>query len=163
MKIGMVSKFMPEKDGIAIYSENLCRELQKLCTVVKIGDEKSESADYKTSFTSFRLKQQLQKIIDKEKIELLHIQYIGAYFGRKTLNLNLLQALSQKVPVICTMHEVHYNYEGYNFMRKKVLAFLEKEVVKKLLSQNNISPERRAETLTVKDWIKLAKTIATIL
>lgn len=131
MKIGIVSKFMPEKDGIAIYSENLCRELQKLCSVVKIGDEKSESADYKVNFTSFRLKQQLQRIIDKEKIELLHIQYIGAYFGRKTLNLNLLQALSQKIPVICTMHEVHYNYEGYNFMRKKVLAFLEKEIVKK--------------------------------
>ena len=31
MKIGMLSKFMPEKDGIAIYSEELSSELGKLC------------------------------------------------------------------------------------------------------------------------------------
>ena len=131
MKIGMISKFMPEKDGIAIYSENLCRELSKLCEVVKIGDLKSESADYRVNFKSFRLKYELQRIIEKEKIDVLHIQYIAAYFGRHTLNLNLLQALSQNIPVVSTMHEVHYNYEGYNFLRKKALAFLEKEVVNK--------------------------------
>lgn len=131
MKIGMVSKFLPEKDGIARFSENLCAELGKRIEVVRIGDEKSASADYRVNFRSFRLKADLQKIIEKEKLDLLHIQYIAAYFGRHTLNLNLLQALSQKIPVVSTMHEVHYSYEGYNFLRKKVLAFLEKEVVKK--------------------------------
>ncbi len=131
MRIGMVSKFMPEKDGIAIYSENLCRELENSCDVVKIGDMNSKSAHYQLNFTSFWLQQQLQKIIEKEKLDVLHIQYIAAYFGRHTLNLNLLQALSQKIPVICTMHEVHYNYDGYNFLRKTALAFLENDVVRK--------------------------------
>ncbi len=131
MKIGMVSKFMPEKDGIAIYSENLCRELEKACEVVRIGDIDSKSAAYRLNFRSFWLQQQLQKIIEKEKLDILHIQYIAAYFGRHTLNLNLLQALSQKIPVICTMHEVHYDYEGYNFLRKTALAFLENEIVRK--------------------------------
>ncbi len=129
MRIGMVSKFMPEKDGIARFSKNLCNELSKSNKVIKIGDIGSESADYKINFKSFNLKALLQKIIEKEKLDILHIQYIAAYFGRHTLNLNLLQALSQKIPVICTMHEVHYNYEGYNFLRKSVLKFLEKEVV----------------------------------
>lgn len=131
MKIGMVSKFMPEKDGIAIYSENLCKALEKSCEVVKIGDTNSKSAHYRINFTSFWLQQQLQRIIEQEKLDILHIQYIAAYFGRHTLNLNLLQALSQKIPVICTMHEVHYDYEGYNFLRKTALAFLENEVVRK--------------------------------
>ena len=131
MRIGMISKFMPEKDGIAIYSENLCKELSKVAEVVKIGDLRSKSADYRLNFRSFLLKQQLQKIIEKEKLDVLHVQYIAAYFGRHTLNLNLLQALSQNIPVISTMHEVHYGYEGYNFMRKKVLAFLEKETIRK--------------------------------
>ncbi len=131
MKIGMVSKFMPEKDGIAIYSENLCRELEKTCEVVRIGDMNSKSANHRINFMSFWLQQQLQKIIKNEKLDVLHIQYVAAYFGRHTLNLNLLQALSQKIPVICTLHEVHYDYEGYNFLRKTALAFLENEVVRK--------------------------------
>lgn len=131
MRIGMVSKFMPEKDGIAIYSENLCKELEKACEVLKLGDMNSKSAHYRLNFMSFWLQQHLQRIIEKEKLDVLHIQYIAAYFGRHTLNLNLLQALSQKIPVICTLHEVHYDYEGYNFLRKTVLAFLENEVVRK--------------------------------
>ncbi len=130
MKIGILSKFMPEKDGIAIYSDNLCRELSKIATVVKIGDVESKSADYTINFNSFWLKQELQKIIEKEKLDVLHIQYIAAYFGKHTLNLNLIQALQQKIPVISTMHEVHYNFEGYNFLRKTALEFLEGEVVR---------------------------------
>jgi len=143
MKIGMVSKFMPEKDGIAIYTENLCKELEKICDVVKIGDLSSRSADYRLNFKSFLLKQQLQKIIEKEKLDVLHVQYIAAFFGRHTLNLNLLQALSQKIPVVVTMHEVHYNYEGYNFLRKKALAFLEKEVVRKSTIVIAHTPQQR--------------------
>jgi len=77
------------------------------------------------------LKQQLQKIIEDEKLDVLHIQYIAAYFGKHTMNLNLLQALEQKIPVVCTLHEVHYSFEGYNFLRKTALAFLENDVVKK--------------------------------
>ncbi|MAG15615.1 hypothetical protein CMO88_00985 [Candidatus Woesearchaeota archaeon] len=144
MKVGIISKFMPEKDGIAIYSENLCRELSKICKVVKIGDLKSESADYKVNFKSFRLKSQLQRIIEKEQLDVLHIQYIAAYFGRHTLNLNLLQSLGQKIPVVNTMHEVHYNYEGYNFLRKKAMAFLEKEIVRKSRMIIAHTPQQKA-------------------
>jgi len=131
MRIGMVSKFLPEKDGIARFSENLCSELSKQHEIIRIGDINSSTADYKINFKSFRLKVLLQKIIEKENLDLLHVQYIAAYFGRNTLNLNLLQALSQKIPVVSTLHEIHYSYDGYNFLRKSVLKFLEKEVVRK--------------------------------
>ena len=65
MRIGMVSKFLPEKDGIARFSENLCNELSKQHEVIRIGDTKSSTADYQINFKSFRLKAQLQKIIEK--------------------------------------------------------------------------------------------------
>ena len=143
MKIGMLSKFMPEKDGIAIYSEELSSELGKLCNVIRIGDVNSKSADYRLNFRSFQLKSHLQKIIEKENLDVLHIQYIAAYFGKHTLNLNLLEALSQKIPVVCTMHEVHYGYEEYGFFRKKVLAFLEKEIVAKADAVIAHTPEQK--------------------
>jgi len=34
---------------------------------------------------------------------------------------------------------------------------LDKEKIKKWLLENNIKPTQRAETLTIKDWVKLTK------
>ncbi len=127
MKIGMVSRFPPEKDGLAIYAGSLCKALSKLgCEIVKIGDLNSDSADYKIDLKSFKLKSELKRIIEKEKLDLLHVQYIAACYGRLTLNMNLFHALEQDIPVVVTMCEVHYDYEGYSIPRMAVLKLLER-------------------------------------
>ncbi len=130
MRIGVVSKFFPEADGIARFSENLCNQFFDKHHIVKIGDIKS-GTKYRVNFGSFRLKNQLKEIINKENLDVLHIQYIPAYFGKFTLNLNLLQALGQRIPVVCTLHEVYYDYHGYSLPRRMILSFLEKAVVTK--------------------------------
>ena len=130
IKIGMLSPFGPKECGVAIYSENLCKELSKKTDVTKIGDKTSARADYQIDFESFQLKQQLRSIIEKEQLDLLHVQYMPAFFGRKTLNLNLLSALNQNVPVVSTLHDVYYDYKGYNFIISSILQFLENKVVK---------------------------------
>ncbi len=124
MKIGMVSKFAEEEEGIGIYATSLCEELENTgINVVKIGDKTSTTANHTVDFRSFSLKSHLQRIIEKEELDLLHIQYIAAYFGKFTFNLNLLLALKQKVPVVATFHEVHTATDS---LREKVLSFLQK-------------------------------------
>ncbi len=132
MKIGMISKYLPEEDGIAIYAAELCRELQNAgIEIVKIGDKESTGANYTVDFKSWLLKWQLEKIIKKEKFDVLHIQYIAAHFGKWTLNLNLLLALGalgKQVPIVVTLHEVHATAET---TREKILGFLQKQITKK--------------------------------
>ena len=132
MKIGMVSKYPPEEDGIGIYTANLCEELSNAgIEVIKIGDKESITANYTIDFKSFSLKSRLQQITEKENLDLLHIQYIAAYFGKFTLNVNLilaLMALNRKVPVVVTFHEVHTTADS---IREKVLSFLQKIIAGK--------------------------------
>ncbi len=109
MKIGMVSKF-GEEDGIAIYSGNLVDSLRREgVDVIRIGDKRS-NADYHINLKSFRLGGEVSRIADREKLDLVHFQYIAerSWYGLHTLNLNLVAALRQRVPVVATLHEVHY-------------------------------------------------------
>lgn len=129
MRIGMVSKF-GEKDGIAIYSDSLVSALRKKgMEVITIGAKSSE-ADYRTDLKSFSLRRSLERIIRKEKLQLLHFQYIAerSYYGLHTLNLNLISALKQKVPVAVTLHEVHYKAAG---LHERIVKKLEEEVIKR--------------------------------
>ncbi len=127
MKIGVVCRFPPEKDGIAHTYHNLIAELKKSISLVAIGTEKSD-ADYKIDFKSFRLKKSLAKIIEKEKLDMIHLHYIAPFYGKYTLNINLLHALSQKIPMIVELHEVQYTCKG---IKKKILCAIEKAIVKK--------------------------------
>ena len=132
MKIGMVSKYPPEEDGIGIYTASLCEELENAgIGVVKIGDRESSTADYTADFKSFSLKSQLQHVVEKENLDVLHIQYIATYFSKFTLNINLLlalRALSKKIPVAVTFHEVHTTTAT---IKEKVLNFLQKAIARK--------------------------------
>lgn len=129
MKVGMVSKYPEQEDGIAIYSESLCMALENEgVNVVRIGDKESTATKYKVDFKSWLLKWQLQRIVEQEKLDLLHIQYIAAHFGKFTLNLNLLLALSQKVPVVVTFHEVHTPAAT---VKEKLLYWLQKTITGK--------------------------------
>lgn len=131
MKIGLVSRFPPERCGIAIYSHNLAKNLKNLkCEVVKIGT-KSSHADYKINLKSFMLKERLREIIKEERLDLIHFQYIAAsefYGGKKNLNLNFIRALKQDIPVVVTLHEVQQNKKG---LRNFVLSFLQKQIIKR--------------------------------
>lgn len=129
MKIGMVSKFPEQEDGIAIYSDSLCGELDELgIGVVRIGDKLSTASNYAVDFKSLSLGSQLRQIVEKESLDLLHIQYVAPHFGKFSLNLGLLLALRQRVPVVVTLHEVH---TAASNLKEKVLCFLQKLIVKK--------------------------------
>ncbi|MFH1182153.1 MAG: glycosyltransferase [Candidatus Woesearchaeota archaeon] len=125
MKIGYVSKFLPEKDGGAIYAERLCEKIP--CKVVRIGDLWSD-ADYKVNLRALNLGKKLAEIAEKEKLDLLHVQYVpaGQYFGKYTLNMSLVLAMKQKIPVVITFAEVHTD-EGKG-LREIVLRWLQKMI-----------------------------------
>tara|TARA_Y100000310_G_scaffold231756_1_gene234444 strand:+ start:2992 stop:4029 length:1038 start_codon:yes stop_codon:yes gene_type:complete len=128
MKIGLVSRFPPEQCGIGIYSDNLYKGLKNNnVEVIRIGNLKSDT-EYKIDLTSFNLKKELKTIIEKENLDLLHIQYIAPYFGKFNLNQNLIQSLKLKIPIIVTLHEVQYSNKG---LKNKILRFIEKQIIKK--------------------------------
>jgi len=128
LKIGLVSPFLPENDGIAIYSDDLLKGLDKNKKhIVTIG-RKNSKADYIIDFKSFSLKNNLERIIQKEKLNVIHIQYVATLFGRYSLNYNLIKALGLSIPTIVTLHEVHYSSKG---LRNKLLSYIEKKIIKK--------------------------------
>ncbi len=140
MKIAMLSPFLPDKCGIAIYSDNLLSELKKQAEIVKIGNYES-SADYKLDFKSFWLKSGLKEIIRKEKADALFVQYNPAFFGRYTLNFNLLRALKQEVPVVVTLHEVHYEAHG---AKEKIVKWLEGQIAKRATKVIAHTPQQKS-------------------
>src|SRR3989344_9615884 len=125
MKIGMVCRFPPEKDGIATTYINLVSELRKRIDVVTIGTPGSK-ANYRVDFRSPLLYFKLKNIIEKEKLDLLHVHHIAPFYSKYLLNLNLIFALKQKIPVVTTLHEVHTNTDG---LRNKILTFIQNGVV----------------------------------
>ena len=128
IKIGLLSPFLPEKDGIAIYSDNILRGLGKYREfIVTIGRQGSK-ADCIVDFKSISLRKELERIIKKENLSLIHIQYVPTLFGKYNLNLGLIAALNLSVPVIVTLHEVHYLSKG---LRNKILSSIEKRIVEK--------------------------------
>jgi len=126
MKIGIVSRFLPEKDGIAIYTENLVKNLKNI-DVIKIGTLNS-NAKYKLKFNLTYFYKKLRGIIKKEKLNVIHFQYIAPWYGKYSLNYPLIKALKIiKIPKIVTLHEVQYSNEG---LKNKILEKIEKRVVK---------------------------------
>lgn len=123
MKIGMVSGFPPADDGIATYANSLTAEMDN---VVRIGN--AGKVDYLVDFKSRSLRKKLRKIIDKEQLDILHIQYIAAYYSKWLFNRNLLDSLHQRIPVVSTLHEVHYDPTT---IRDRILWYLEQKVVEK--------------------------------
>ncbi len=129
MKVGMVGKFPEQQDGIAIYTASLCDELEgRGISIIRIGDSESTAAAHKVDFRSLLLKWKLQEVIEQEKLDILHIQYVASHFGKLTLNIGLLLALRQKIPVIVTLHEVHAEAET---IRGKVLNWLQRCITRK--------------------------------
>lgn len=125
MKVALVSPFPPDVGGIAIYSNNLLRELKQSAKVITIGNKNSD-ADYKIDLSSLALKKEIEKIVEKEKVDVVHFQYNAGLYGKKSLNLNFINALQQKVPSLATLHEVQYES---NSIKQKLLCWLEKRII----------------------------------
>ncbi|MBW2981180.1 glycosyltransferase family 4 protein [Candidatus Woesearchaeota archaeon] len=109
-------------------------ELKKLgLKVIKIGTKKS-SADYKLNFGSVFFRKEVKKIIKKEKLDLLHIQYISPWYGKYLLNMGLISLLKDtEIQVVVTLHEVQYSRKSSNIpqdLKFKILQFIEKNIVK---------------------------------
>jgi glycosyltransferase involved in cell wall biosynthesis len=127
LKIGLLSPFLPEKDGLAIYADNLLRNLGKRKKQVTTIGRKGSKADYIVNFRSLTLKKDLERIIKKEKLDLIHVQYVAAFFSKWLLNYNLISALELPVPTIVTLHEVQYSANG---LRNSLLARIERGIIK---------------------------------
>ncbi len=131
-----MSKFLPEKDGIAIYSNNLLDALNKNKANIETIGTMEAKADFNLDFSSSSLKKKLAKIVKKERFDLIHIQYIAPWYNR-FLNLNLIKAMKAiraiKIPIVVTLHEVQYPRKTCSIKDKikfKVLQYIEKKVVK---------------------------------
>ena len=62
MKIALVSPFPPDVGGIAIYSNNLLKELRQTIKVATIGNKKSD-ADYKIDLSAISLKKEIETLM----------------------------------------------------------------------------------------------------
>lgn len=126
LKIGLLCPYPPEELHQGYYALNIIKNTN--ADFVKIGTLKS-NADYNLNFKSFFLKEKLKVIIKKEKIDILHVQYIPPFFGSRYLNLNLLRIYSLKIPIVTTLHEVYF--QSKKDLRNRFLRFLEKKIVKR--------------------------------
>ena len=146
LKVGMLSMFAPEKDSVAqVYSENLLKNANHAkATYIKIGTPGSD-ADYKVNFKSFGLARDVKRILLKEQLEVLHIQYIAPHFGKRTFNLNVLPLLKIGIPTITTLHEVHYPQQGSLIARARraILTGVERAIVKNSTLVNVHTPGQK--------------------
>jgi len=125
--VGIVCTTPPEPCGIGAYFSNVSAEIEKLARVVRIGTGKS-NADYVIDFKSMGLKARLAEIIRKEKLDVLHFHYIAYFYGKWTLNLNFVNALSLKIPKVTTLHEAQFEPRG---IRGRILSVIERQVCEK--------------------------------
>jgi glycosyltransferase involved in cell wall biosynthesis len=128
MKVGIVSTFLPERCGIAIYSNNLVDNMRGVndLEIVTIGTLES-NADYRIKLDSLGLFKNLNRIIEKESLEIIHFQYIAPFYGKYTLNFPILRALKRiRAPKIVTLHEVQIDRQT---VKEKILSSIENKIV----------------------------------
>jgi len=138
IKVGVLSKFPPEKSGTAITTQYLVDALKKKCKVIRIGFGGSD-CEYKVDLSS-NLTADVKKIIEKEDLDVLHLQYTpsGRYLGQegkssgisyiKTVltNLKLAKMLSSLgIPTVSTIHDMHPSAKN---LKQAVTKWLERKV-----------------------------------
>ncbi len=138
IKVGMISKFPPEKSGTGINTQYLVDALNKKCDVVRIGFGISD-CEYRINLSS-NLIEDVKGIIEKEDLDVLHLQYTpsGRYLSQenelttispiKTVmtNLRLAKMLSSvDIPTVSTMHDMHPSAKD---LKQAVTRWLERKV-----------------------------------
>ena len=127
--VGIVSTCKPTNCGIAVYTQNLADHFNK-DNVVLIGSDKQDLSKFSVNFKGLKLKRDIKRIVKTEGIEILHFQYTPSLYNRNLLNINFIKALKQKIPVICTMHEVYTKNSKLDPVRKFVLDKIQNSIVK---------------------------------
>ncbi|MBI2542868.1 MAG: glycosyltransferase family 4 protein [Candidatus Aenigmarchaeota archaeon] len=140
IKVGVIGRFPPENIPFASYTQNLVENM-KGCKVVRIGLRDSD-CDYVLGIDK-NFGKNLEDIIEKEKLDILHIQYIASseylihksnsqlnsYFNTILANLRLLKSMGRiKIPTVVTLHEL--NIESKN-VKQLVVRWLEKNIINK--------------------------------
>ncbi len=132
IRVGMICCYPPEKASQGYLIMKLMPQVTGV-NFIKIGSFNS-NADYKVNLKSFTLAESIKALVIKENLDLLHIQYIAPFFGRYTLNLNLLPIYNLKVPVVTTIHEVQTNARSsslYSVLKSFVLKRIQYQILKK--------------------------------
>ena len=126
-RIGLISSYAPNKDSFAqVMMPNVIPNCPGV-NFIRIGC-KGSNADYVLDFSSFSFKKELEKIISKENLDMLHIHYIPPLFGT---NLNLLSVYNLNIPIITQLHEIQKLTEkGFlAFIKYKILSIVQKKIV----------------------------------
>ncbi len=138
IKVGMISKFPPEKSGTAKHTMLLTDALNKMCKVVRIGFGNSD-CEYKIKFSSNFI-QDIKDIVEKEKLDVIHLQYTpsGRYLGQENkitsigylksimVNLKLAKLMSSlSIPTVSTIHDMHPSAKD---LKQAITKWLEKKM-----------------------------------
>ncbi len=137
----MIGRFPPENIPFASYLKNLVDNLEEECEVVTIGLRESD-CDYVLNVNK-NFTKELENIVQKEKLDILHIQYIASsdYFAqnsrfsvknyvntiRATLKLSKVMK-KLKIPKVTTLHELNIYSEN---MKQSMVRWLEQKIISK--------------------------------
>jgi glycosyltransferase involved in cell wall biosynthesis len=132
MRMMMITTYPPQECGVGIYAANLVAAIKKHGHKIIIVANKPCNADYIIDFKSNSLFEDISKIILKEKIDVINIQYQAVLFSN-LMNKNLIELLKKvRIPTIVTLHEVQYKIRSPNILRSvklKALELMEKKVI----------------------------------
>lgn len=138
IKVGMISKFPPEKSGTAITTQYLVNALNKKCKVVRIGFGNS-NCEYKVKFSSNFI-EDVRNIVEKENLDVVHLQYTPSsrYLGQENkitiigylksimVNLELAKLMSSLgIPTVLTIHDMHPSAKN---LKQAITKWLEKKM-----------------------------------
>lgn len=140
VKVGLFGRFPPEEGGIVLFLKNLTENLDGKCDIVKIGLGRSDS-DYKVSMSNGLIKD-VKRIVKKEGIDVLHIQYIasGKHLDQKSrfklfgyvktmmANLRLIKLMDIDVPKIVTLNELQTSPRN---LKDRIVRWFERMMIKK--------------------------------
>ncbi len=125
MKIAVLSSFPPKKCGIAYLTRNLFDELRSLGhELITFGIDDSD-CDFPIRSNSFTGLRDVARIIKRENIDYVSVQFIIGFYGKRFLGLNFLLFLwsLRKKRVIVTIHELHHIRSLRHFLKNPAYLF----------------------------------------
>ena len=130
MKVAILSSFPKKKCGIAYFTKLLVDNLRRKNEVEKIvviGDEESSDANYRLNFRSAFLYRGVNKILQREEIDVLYIWHEYWLYG--PLNLGFINTLiATRVPIVTKLASLSSTDPGVPLWERIRATFVEKIV-----------------------------------